>query len=347
MVREDTNTQVEKNRNSYLTLVLEGRYLDKYDPDKRQYNQLYLFKLNQGRGKIIVVFKSEEDRCRYLEVSRGIKRITRKGGQVDLSSIGFDLDSFASMIILYNTRSYMNKRSVFDDVVQRFKCRSSEDIKAWSSQMNDVFAKDTICNDKDKTFKCFHHIHEIIMIREMAKHAHEDGTFESVTIGGLSFSEAVLARRYQCRNNLTELAVRKTLELFKELDNCCTRANISTLDEIIYENQKAIKRVQRRQAKNEEQNKLERIRCRQAERIRKEDGEDSDEGIADLEQDERSPSLEDMMEILQIDETEIERFDNTESSISDESDETESDLISSLCTDSDIVTIGSETITIE
>ena len=122
-----------------------------------------------------------------------------------IATVKMDLEEIAMMVPEYPTKMYMRKREMYKQAAESYQ------ISRNKTRMKEVLEFEKSCGNKDQTYKCFHHIHELLLIRDIAKVAHGNDEVHELK----ELVKAVKEIKVKCANRLSNLAVSETERLLE------------------------------------------------------------------------------------------------------------------------------------
>jgi len=190
---------------------------------KKFYRQIkhnkFLFSLNNRPG-VTIIFNGEKEREEFVSTSRWLQRVKEKGGTSNMSRFIFDFQNLYDLMPTYLNQSYTNKSEAYKNMFETYKTNHTLD---WEEVKGLGFGEK--CKGKDKTFKCYSHIHELAMLLEMVEYDQTKGQTNIYTKQKLT-----LQIEGMCQNHLSSMAVMKTKELIVSLSEEKI-GNMTTLDD--------------------------------------------------------------------------------------------------------------------
>jgi len=190
--------------NSFPSLTLvDPRPTHFSTPDSKSCRNLTIFGINNGLGQTVLAFKDKKDRAAYIEKSKLVKRIQRRGGRVLEAEFEVKLKQVLKLI----PPSYKSPR--YKQLVETYTSTRN----SWGPQerslggLRSLLQKPKRCKDKTRTFACFFHLQELAAIWEMVLHDHMRG-------GGMHTSALLrLVDDIVCPNQLSEMVIAQVKEL--------------------------------------------------------------------------------------------------------------------------------------
>ena len=209
--------------NSFPSLTLVDPHPTHFStPDSKSCRNLTIFGINNGLGQTVLAFKDKKDRAAYIEKSKLVKRIQRRGGRVLEAEFEVELKQVLKLI----PPSYKSPR--YKQLVETYTSTRN----SWGPQerslggLRSLLQKPKRCKDKTRTFACFFHLQELAAIWEMVLHDHMRGKcLNAITIsfnliinqisgGGMHTSALLrLVDDIVCPNQLSEMVIAQVKEL--------------------------------------------------------------------------------------------------------------------------------------
>ena len=208
--------------NSFPSLTLVDTHPTHFStPDSKSCRNLTIFGINNGLGQTVLAFKDKKDRAAYIDKSKLVKRIQRRGGRVLKAEFEVELKPVLKLI----PPSYKSPR--YKQLVEIYTSTRN----SWGPQerslggLRSLLEKPKRCKDKTRTFACFFHLQELAAIWEMVLHDHMRGKcLKTIPInliitnhisgGGMHTSALMkMVENIVCPNHLSEMVIAQVKEL--------------------------------------------------------------------------------------------------------------------------------------